>query len=56
MTTNTCACGRPVTAGHTAGNDGTRCLLCVTALVMRTFRDPITARSQERTKREKAKR
>jgi hypothetical protein len=44
--TNTCPCGRPVTDGHSAGNnhDGTRCLLCVTALVMRTFRDPITAR------------
>jgi hypothetical protein len=57
MTTNTCPCGRALNAGRSASSsNAARCLICQVAAVMRTFRDPITARSQERTKREKERR
>jgi hypothetical protein len=53
--TNQCACGRPVSAGWTAGNnhDNQRCLICTTAVLMQTFKDPMTVKFQARVKRGK---
>lgn len=53
--TKHCACGRPVTAGWTAGNnrDDQRCLICRTAELMRDFRDPMTEKARETAKRKK---
>lgn len=50
--TKTCACGRPLRAGWTAGAgaDNTRCLICTTRTIMRDFRDPMTVKYQARKK------
>lgn len=50
----TCTCGRLVNVGRTAGsNDNTRCLICQTAQIMATFRDPMTAKYKTRLKAKK---
>ncbi len=52
--TERCTCGRLVNAGRTAGSGGnSRCLICQTAAIMRTFRDPMTARYRVQEARKK---
>ena len=52
--TRHCACGRPLNAGRSAGTKGhTRCLICDTARVMLTFRDPMTRKHRARVRRKK---
>lgn len=47
--TKQCKCGRPVTAGYTAGGTGTDwCLICETEVLMRTFCDPMTIKHKKR--------
>lgn len=55
--TNQCTCGRPVNAGWSAGNNGNnhRCLICRTAQIMATFRDPMTVKYQKQARRKKAR-
>lgn len=44
-----CPCGRPINAGRTAGTEGnTRCLICVTDELMRTFKEPTKARPKKK--------
>jgi len=48
----TCTCGRKVNACRSAGShSNTRCLICQTAAIMQTFRDPMTARKKKTRKK-----
>lgn len=54
MTTTQCTCGRSISAGRTAGTGGnTHCLICQTAQLMATFRDPMTVKYRAQAKRKK---